>query len=219
MNKKVTKKHVPDEDIFGHYNRMAKMLGSMFAPFLEVVVHDLRRPKHSIILIENGQITGRKVGDATTDLGLKRIQSDASSSPQVPDQFFNYGNSSPRGHKLKSSSLAIRNGQGKLIGSICLNFSCKEFLDLSRILEQFCRTENSHQEKFELVATAGEISGTIRNYLVEQGLIGKHLTALERSTLVSHLKERGFFRMRGAIGIIAKELGVTRPSIYNDLKV
>ncbi len=214
MTKKIPKKHDPECHIFDRYKSIAQMLGAMFTPFLEVVVHDLRRPKHSIIAIENGHITGRKIGDATTDLGLKRLKSN-----DLPDQFFNYENISPRGHKLKSSSLAIRNDEGKLIGSICLNLSCKEFLDISKILEQLCKTENSHQEKFNTLPASREISATIQDYLIKKGLINKHLTPKDRSALVTYLNEKGFFRMRGAIGVIANELGVTRPSIYNDLKI
>ena len=42
--------------IFAHYINVAEVLGTMFAPILEVVVHDLRTPEHSIIAIYNGTL-------------------------------------------------------------------------------------------------------------------------------------------------------------------
>ena len=203
----------PESKVFERYKALARMIGSMFAPFLEVVVHDLRTPKRSIVAIENGQVTGRKIGDPTTDLGTKRLKSE-----DIPDELFNYKNLSPKGQQLKSSSLAIRNESGKLIGSFCLNLSCKEFLDLSTILEQLVRTESSRKEAFTSIPGVEEISEAIREHLAKQGLIGRALIPEERASLVQSLKERRFRRVRGAIGIIANELGVTRPSIYNDLK-
>ena len=40
--------------------------GAMFAPFTEVVVHDLRTPKYAILAIHNN-LSGRAVGDPATE--------------------------------------------------------------------------------------------------------------------------------------------------------
>ncbi|WP_373421777.1 PAS domain-containing protein [Burkholderia multivorans] len=42
----------------------------MFAPFTEVVVHDLRTPKQAILAIHNN-LSGRAVGDPATELGSR----------------------------------------------------------------------------------------------------------------------------------------------------
>jgi predicted transcriptional regulator YheO len=41
-----------------------------------VVLHDLRDADHSIVALHNN-LSGREVGDATTELGLARIADDA----------------------------------------------------------------------------------------------------------------------------------------------
>jgi predicted transcriptional regulator YheO len=41
----------------------------MFPGLCEVVPHDLRDPRHAIRAIENN-LSGRKVGDSVTELGL-----------------------------------------------------------------------------------------------------------------------------------------------------
>ena len=60
--------------------QMAAALGATFAPFCEVVVHDLTRPKHSIVTLHN-PLSGRQVGDPATDHGQRRI-----SDPTYPQR-------------------------------------------------------------------------------------------------------------------------------------
>lgn len=59
--------------------KIAKALGEMFAPTCEVVLHDLCNPLHSIVAIEQ-PLSGRKIGDPSTEMGLARIR-----DPQYPD--------------------------------------------------------------------------------------------------------------------------------------
>ena len=49
--------------------QVAQGLGETFAPFCEVVVHDLTDPGHAILSIHNN-LSGRAVGDPATDLNL-----------------------------------------------------------------------------------------------------------------------------------------------------
>lgn len=47
-----------------------KTIAEMFGKKCEVLIHDFRNPQHSIMAIENGHVTGRKIGDPITDLAL-----------------------------------------------------------------------------------------------------------------------------------------------------
>lgn len=49
---------------------IAKALG----PNCEVVLHDLYDVEHSLVAIENNHITGRKIGDPSTNLGLEVLR-------------------------------------------------------------------------------------------------------------------------------------------------
>jgi predicted transcriptional regulator YheO len=44
----------------------------MFPGLCEVVLHDLTRPESAVRSIENN-LSGRRVGDSATELGLRRI--------------------------------------------------------------------------------------------------------------------------------------------------
>ena len=168
MLKKVSSHH---QDIFEHYIRVAELVGEMFSPFLEVIVHDLTTPQKSIIAIFNGHVTGRKVGDPTTDLGFKRVEGG------VPDKIVNYRNENERGLSLKSSSMAIRDSQGQLIGSICLNLNISAFEGLSSMLEGFLGTKPNPyingKEKFSvqsLIPPEEEIKSFIRKIMMDLSL-------------------------------------------------
>ena len=58
--------------LFGQLKHIAQGLGETFAPFCEVVLHDLTTPKNAIVAIHNN-LSGRKVGQPATELGLARI--------------------------------------------------------------------------------------------------------------------------------------------------
>ena len=64
------------DQIFDHYIRVGEIVSEKFSPYLEVIIHDLRDPEHSIIAIFNSHITGRKIGDGTSDIGYKKLAND-----------------------------------------------------------------------------------------------------------------------------------------------
>ena len=75
----------------------------------EVVLHDLRDPKHAIRAIENN-LSGRRVGDSATELGLARI-----ADPRYPSVLQNYPNRFPDGRPAKSTSIGIKNAAGETL--------------------------------------------------------------------------------------------------------
>ena len=58
--------------------RLAKALSAQFGPNCEVVIHDLQSndPNSSIVAIENGHVSGRKVGDGPSHVVLEALNSD-----------------------------------------------------------------------------------------------------------------------------------------------
>lgn len=204
--------------ILAHYVNVAQVLGEMFAPVLETVVHDLRQPDQSIIAIYNGHLTGREVGGSATNLGRRLMKGD------FPDVLVGYENESPNGQKMKSSSLAIRDDSGKLIGVLGLNLDTSYFDQFKTFIEQFISSKQSEYvatpERFnttpEGMATPKEdIRNAIDRYITSRNWNARTLSYRDKREIVEHLYQNGYFKSRGAVTIIAKELGLTRPSVYN----
>ena len=54
---------------------IARGIAAQFGPNCEVVVHDLsQHPDHTIVAIENGHVSGRKVGDGASNVVLERME-------------------------------------------------------------------------------------------------------------------------------------------------
>lgn len=202
----------PDE-ILRHYVGMAEVLGEMFSPILEVVVHDLRQPEESIIAIFNPHITGREVGGSATDLGHRLMEGD------FPDKLIGYPNESPNGAKLKSSSLAIRDADGALIGVVGFNLDTTYFDQFDRFLRQLVSTQMSQHvstaEHFDLSTPSEDIRDAINALVLARNWSGRTLSNSEKREIVEHLYQQGCFKNRGAVTIIARELTLSRPTIYN----
>ncbi|NBC86925.1 MAG: transcriptional regulator [Bacteroidetes bacterium] len=202
------------DHILEHYVTIAETLGTMLAPILEVAVHDLRKPGSSIIAIYNGHLTGRNVGDGATDLGLRRLRGD-----DVPDAMVGYANESPDGTKMKSSSLAIRDDEGALIGALCLNLDISYFEQYGKFVQRLISTHESMHvddgEDFGATSPAEDIRDAIDQICLSNGWMGRSLSNDQKRTIVEFLYRQGHFKKRGAVTIMAEQLGLTRPSIYN----
>ena len=61
-------------EYLNNYKPLVKFLAEVLGEKCEVVLHDLNNLENSIIAIENGHISGRKVGDPLTDLALKIVR-------------------------------------------------------------------------------------------------------------------------------------------------
>lgn len=202
--------------IFEHFLHTAEMLGSMFSPFLEVIVHDLMYPDNSILAIYNGHITGRKVGDRTTDLGYRRIKGN------IPDKIFNYRNKSPKGTSLKSSSLAFRNSKGELLGSLCLNLNITGFESIGILLDTILSTTPNPyfdgNEDFHPKSTDGEIEATIQHHIVDAAINPLNLSRPQKMEIIEKLYVAGHFNKKASVSIVANRLNLSRPTIYTYLK-
>jgi predicted transcriptional regulator YheO len=193
---------------------VGEAIGKMLSPVLEVAVHDLRTPDESIIAIYNGHVTGREIGDGATDLGRRRLQGEA-----IPDKMIGYSNKSPNGKKMKSSSLAIRDDEGKLIGAICLNLDLSYIEQYSSFINRLTSAYDSEHitngEDFGDTTPREDIQSAIEAFLIDRGWIAQQLSSSEKREVVEHLYRKGHFKKRGAVTIIADELGLVRSSVYN----
>lgn len=118
-------------NILNQLGQIAQGLGETFAPFCEVVVHDLQDPNHAIHAIHNN-LSGRRVGDPATELGLARI-----ADAQYPEVIANYANRFPDGRQAKSTSIGIKDSNGQYVAALCMNLDLSLFQSLQSAMGQF----------------------------------------------------------------------------------
>ena len=192
---------------------IAQGLGETFAPFCEVVVHDLRDPKNSILAIQNN-LSGREVGGPSTEIGLARI-----ADPDYPQVITNYANQFADGRQAKSSSVGIRDSSGQYVAALCMNVDMTLFRSLQNALGQFASINADSAVKESLdPAGADAIRTRIDQFAARLASTPRSLKADERRTLLRELKESGCMEVRRAMEIAALHLGVSRAAVYSYAK-
>ena len=200
------------ESILEQVRQIAEGLGQTFAPFCEVVVHDLRDPKHAILSIHNN-LSGRSVGDPATELGLARIADD-----EYPQLLPNYPNQFADGRRAKSTSVGIKDSSGRYIAALCLNVDLNMFRGIQNVLEQFCTASGVGTRESLDPANAESIRERIDQFAVSLSTTPQALKTEQRRALMQELKQAGFLEVRKSMEVIAAHLGVSRATVYNDAK-
>lgn len=204
-----------DEHLVQEAERIAVAIGRMFPGLCEVVLHDLRRPDHAIRAIENN-LSGRQVGDPATELGLRRI-----ADPDYPGVIQNYNNRFPDGRPAKSTSIGIKNAEGRYVAALCLNLDVSTLSPLALTLANLVATEVQPQgEVLETLRDRGdrELRSAIDSFAAQRSSTPRGLNRDQKSELVRQLHREGFFETRGSAQLIADQLGVSRATVYNYTK-
>lgn len=194
--------------------KIVEALGRMFTPCCAVVLHDLTRPEHAIIAIESPP-SGRKVGDAATEMGLARI-----ADPGFSEVVQNYPATFPDGRPAKSTSIGLKNSQGAYVAAICLNLDISLFSSMRQVLEQLTTStppSTPVRESFR-ARSLDEVRTTIENFAARFNQQPRTLSPVQRREVVAQLASTGLLRLRGAASMTAKILGISRASVYNALR-
>ncbi|KUK86021.1 MAG: YheO-like domain-containing protein [candidate division TA06 bacterium 34_109] len=203
---------------------VAEGIARAFGKNCEVILHDVQDLEHSVVLIENGYITGRKIGAPMTDLGLYFLNSDLFHDT---DYVANYRTESKDGKKLKSTTIFIRDENKKIVGFLCINFNLEPLMNLSREIDEFCNVINNINNKENVLKEEREESFSDsldelmeRLFSKAQRKIGKEINKMQKEDkieMVRYLQEHGIFLVKDAIDRLADKLNVSRFTIYNYL--
>lgn len=206
----------PDELLLSHYIKIAELITKVFGTHVEAVVHDYRKPGSSIIAIFNGHVSGRKVGGRTSDVGYQRLIG------KFPDLAINYPNQGAQGISLKSSGLAIRNDQGDLIGALAINIDISLYEKMQEHLRILLETSpipgTPEKENFHFLESSQELRRIIQDTLIQYNLHAKKLSKENKTMLMKVLKEKGIFKIKGAVQIVAESLQISKPGVYQHLQ-
>ncbi len=185
-------------------------LGKHFGNKFEFVLHDYRNGfKSSIISIVNGEITGRKVGDSGTKIGLELTKP----KQTTEDGRFHYSSQTKDGRMLTSSTIYLKDEEGSVIGSLCINFDCSDLIQARSFIDSFIG------DKQEEPVMYGSIDDLLTDLLMESveriGMPPAQMTKEQKLECMRFLQEKGALEIKGGINKIAKFLGTTRSTVYN----
>ncbi len=196
---------------FEELKRIASGVQKLFGQSCEVVIHDFSNLEHSIIHME-GNITGRSVGGAATDLLLACVQND-----NTDHDMHNYKTQLPSGRVLRSCTIFLRDEQDRAYGAFCINFDVTTFQAFSRYLEGFLHTELTDLSETFSDDMHSTIHGILMETMQEVGTELPILTREEKINLIARLDDKGVFQVKKSVPILASELGLSRSTLYNYL--
>ena len=202
--------------VFENLKRVAAVAVKMFGKNCEVAIHDFSRLPHSLVHIE-GKVTKRKIGAPITDLVIKRLRAEGDDVKDISS----YRTVTKNGQILKSSTTFIRDDAGSVIGAFCTNFDITDHLNTIASLSELAEIEHAaNDEKRETFASS--LDETIESLLAQEiRQLGKQpvsMTKEERLELLQTLEFNGVFMLRGSVEYLAKLFGVSKYTIYNNLK-
>jgi predicted transcriptional regulator YheO len=180
-----------------------------------VVLHSFESLECSVIHIANGHITGRGLGSPITDLGMKILQESADTSKDVTNCYYSKNTD---GKTLRSVTIMIRNPAGKPIGMICINLNMDApLLSLINTLASPQAESSENPENF--AANLDElIKTTLRETIITINGHNDIPNNEKNKIIVYELIKKGLFEIRGVIDIVARDLSVSRYTIYNYIR-
>ena len=178
-----------------------------------MVVHDLsRHADHTIAAIENGHVTGRKVGDGASYVVIEQL---ATNDPQPQDHLC-YLTKTPDGKILKSSTMYIRNNKGKVSGILAINYDISRLLMVDDAVHDLISTGDQPQPEPEKIVNVNDLL----EELIQQSvtLVGKPVALMNKEDKVKairFLNENGAFLITKSGDKIAKYFGISKYTLYS----
>ena len=211
---------------------LAKILGKDY----EVNLHDVTMPEHSLVMCENGHVTGRAPGAPMTDFGLYMLQSE---EYRNREGIYNYLARNNRGELIKCSAIFIRDENEKTIGFMCINYDISKAAAAQELIESLLHLDMENVEQYPEPAAdnsqkpdkfpvpireryAKELEEVVTDSLTQvKNRIGtplSYLSKAEKKEVIKELHDRGFFLLKGSVDRVANEMGNTKYTIYSYIR-
>lgn len=204
------------------FESLMKGITMLFGKHCEVVLHDHKDNSydHTIVAIENGHVTGRKLGDCGTNLGLKVLRGTSDGNDD-----YNYSTQTKDGRVLRGSSIYIHDDKGKVIGALCINFDISSLMFAEQALSSFCQNpfraapEANKDIKEIFVKDVNELTDAfIQEVQREIGIPVASMTKEDKLKALDYLDKRGAFLIKKAGDKIAKYFGISKFTLYSYLE-
>ena len=194
--------------------RMGKCLAKQFGPNCEVVVHDLSTNDldSSIVFIENGHVTGRKLGDGPSHVVLEAIKGDDA----VRQDHLAYLTKTKDGKILKSSTVFLRDDDGRAIGIFGINYDITLMLSMETALKKFTATDQSEKEPDPIARNVSDLLDELIDQSVR--LVGKPaplMTKEDKVKAIRFLNNTGAFLITKSGDKVCKFFGISKYTLYS----
>ena len=193
--------------------QVAAGIAAQFGSSCEVVVHDLsRHPDHTIVAIENGHVSGRKVGDGASNVVMEQMQTN---DPEPKDHLC-YLMKTPDGKILKSSTVYIRNSKGKVSAILAINYDISKLMIVEDAIRELISTPEPQQAEPEKIVNVNDLLEDLIQQSV--ALVGKPAALMNKDDkirAIRFLSDAGAFLVTKSGDKVAKYFGISKYTLYS----
>lgn len=194
--------------------QIAAGVAAQFGSKCEVVIHevDSNRMDNSIVHIENGHVSGRKVGDGASRIVVEQLLN----AGHQPKDDYCYLMRTPDGRILKSSSMYIRNSKGVVTGLFSINYDVTTLLMAQQCIGELVETKDKAGDEPEKIININDVL----TELIEQSvaLVGKPVAMMNKDDkirAIQFLNESGAFLVTKSGDRVAKYFGISKYTLYS----
>jgi predicted transcriptional regulator YheO len=188
-------------------------IARQFGTNCEVAIHDTTHgADRTIAFIQNGHVTGRKVGDSASETVLKALKDKST------ENRYAYVTNSKDGRMLRSSTINIRNADNQIIAVLCINLDISDLVLAKRSLEELTTVDDSSEDA---VTIPGDVNNLL-DQLIEEShkLIGKPISAMtkeDKMRAIQFLDQKGALLVMKSSVRISEYYGISKYTLYNYL--
>ncbi|WP_434360806.1 helix-turn-helix transcriptional regulator [Parasalinivibrio latis] len=201
-----------DYVILKSYEAVVDGLAELIGQHCEIVLHSLDDLNKSAIRIANGENTGRKIGSPITDLALRMLRDIEGSERNFSRAYFTRAKG---GTLMKSITVAIRNGDKRIIGLLCININLDA--PFSQVLQAFMPTEDA-KTAASAVNFASDVEElvdqTVERTIEEINADKSVSNNTKNRQIVMELYDKGIFDIKDAINRVADRLNISKHTVY-----
>ena len=180
-------------------------------------MHDLESadPSHSIVAIENGHVTGRKLGDGPSHVVLEALHA---GDAKLEDRLA-YLTKTADGKILKSSTVFIRDERGRAVGIFAVNYDITILRAMGDTIAEVVGTEPSAPREPEPIVRS---VADLLDDLIEQSvqLVGTPVALMskeEKVRAIRYLNDTGAFLITKSGPKVCKFFGISKYTLYSYL--
>ncbi|MFC6171748.1 helix-turn-helix transcriptional regulator [Loigolactobacillus jiayinensis] len=194
-------------------SQLGRAIAGQFGPDCEVVIHrvDQGNIDHTIILIENGQVSEREIADGPSEIVLESLKKD----PAELQDRINYTTHTRDGRVLKSSTIYLKDDQ-QLHAILSINYDISHLMMAESTLRHF--TEAQAPEKSDVPITQNV--NQLLDELLEESvkLVGKPvalMTKADKIRGIHFLNDQGAFLVTKSGDKVSTYYDISKYTLYS----
>lgn len=198
--------------------QLAKALTAQFGEKCEVVVHDLKNvdSEHTIVAIENGHVSQRELGDGPSRVVLEALKHKEGEELEDMTAYLTKTND---GRILKSSTVFMRDAEGKIEGVFSINYDITELLMAESAVASLL-----NYKKDKPAQVIPQSVNELLDDLIEQSvdMVGKPvamMTKNDKIKAIRFLNDSGAFLVTKSGDKVAKYFGISKYTLYSYMDV